>query len=125
MSMSIYYTAHRPQPLSTEERSSIREVEVQFAVEHRIAERERTGTGPNWESFCIYDPHNPSEPTVVFEGATKLPDTSQDDCWEGLQHWCQALTAIRRILSTAEWSVLVDDHDIHWNEEQQEFDPSG
>jgi hypothetical protein len=66
---------------------------------------------------------NPTEPGVIFEGATKLPDTSEDDCWTGLQYWCSALSEIRRILSDAEWDVHVDDHQIAWDKEAGSFDP--
>ena len=84
----------------------------------------QTGDGYNWESFCIYDPNDPTEPDVVFEGATKLPDNSEDAVWGGLQHWCAALTEIRRIIPDADWDVHVDDHEIQWDEAVGAFDPS-
>jgi len=95
-----------------------------YSVEDQIRERERTGEGPNWESFCVYDRTDWTEPDVIFEGATRLPDNSDVVCWVGLQHWCGALTDIRRFLPDAVWSVHVEDHEIAWDEQTQAFDPS-
>jgi hypothetical protein len=46
-----------------------------YSIDDQLAEWERTGAGYNWESFGVY---GPTEPGKVFEGATKLPDNSQD-----------------------------------------------
>jgi hypothetical protein len=97
---------------------------ARYSINEQVAERESTGEGPNWESFCVYDPKDPSEPGVIFEGATKLPDNSQDAVWEGLQHWCALLWEIRRTLTGASWRVHVDDHDIIWDDDRHEFDPT-
>lgn len=121
--LSIYYKARRQTPLSEAERAAIREVERQFAVEDQIARRELTGDGPNWESFCVYDPDQPPSPRIIFEGATGLPDNSEEHLATGLEHWCNALAAIRRILPDAEWSVHINDVDIPWDEKQQVWDP--
>lgn len=124
MSISIYYTAVRDQPLAPEEQTTIDKLCAKYGIEDQILERERTGKGPNWESFCIYEPEDTTEPGVIFEGATKLPDNSEENIWLGLQHWCALLSEIRRSLEEATWSVDVDDLDISWDEERQEFDPS-
>ena len=124
MSISIYYTARREQPLSDDERSQIATIENKFSVDDQIEERERTGTGHNWESFYIYDSNDPTEPDVIFEGATKLPDNSEDATWIGLQHWCAALTAVRKVIPDADWHVHVDDHEIQWDDSLGEFDPT-
>lgn len=124
MSISIYYTARRATPLTDGERLAIAEIEAKFSVEDKIRQQESTGNGFNWESFCIYDPARPSESDVIFEGATRLPDNSEDAVWAGLKHWCRALTEIRRNISDAEWDVRVDDHEIPWDESAHEFDPT-
>lgn len=124
MSLSIYYTAHRGQPLTPTERAAIDRLVRKYSIDDQLAERERTGAGYNWESFCVYDPADPTEPGVVFEGATKLPDNSEDVVWDGLQHWCQLLSEIRRSLAGASWRVHVDDHDIQWDDDAKAFDPS-
>jgi hypothetical protein len=79
--ISIYYTAYRNEPLSPEESASIQHIVARCSVENEIAERERTGERFNWESFCVYDPDDPTEPGIVFEGATRLPDKSEDALW--------------------------------------------
>ncbi len=124
MSMSIYYTARRSRPLIDVEKRAVREAVKRYAVDDQLLERMRSGEGPNWESFCVYDPTHPSEPDVIFEGATKIPDNSEEASWAGLQRWCGALTEIRRSLPDATWSVHVEDHEIAWDEELQTFDPS-
>lgn len=124
MSISIYYTARRSRPIDETALAQITEVETKYGVEDKIENYLQTGNGYNWESFCIYDPNDPSEPDVVFEGATKLPDNSEDAVWDGLKHWCSALTEIRRIIPDADWNVRVDDHEIHWNDARGAFDPS-
>jgi hypothetical protein len=80
MSVSIYYTVRRDRPMTDAERQLIREAIDRHSVEDQIRERARTGAGPNWESFCIYDSTVPTEPDVIFEGATKLPDNSEEAC---------------------------------------------
>ena len=124
MSFSIYYTATRSTPLTDTESSAIASVVAEYSVDDQIEAREKSGDGPNWESFCVYDRADPTEPDAIFEGATKLPDNSEDAMWVGLQHWCKAISAIRRILPDAKWDVRVDDHEMQWDESAQEYDPS-
>ena len=120
MSISIYYTAKRNSPLTTSERSVVDALVAEYSVDDQIA----AAAGLNWESFCIYDPADPTSPDAVFEGATKLPDNSEDAVWIGLQHWCKLLSAIRLAVPDSDWHVHVDDHDIPWDESAGEFDPS-
>ena len=123
MGISIYYSARRSTPLSSSEQKAIESVDERFSVDEAILRYCETGEGPNWESFCVYDP-NDEEPDVIFAGATGLPDNSEEALWQGLQHWCSALTEIRRALKDTEWDVAVDDHEIAWDEETEMFDPS-
>jgi hypothetical protein len=124
MSISIYYTAYRKNPLTPEERVFVNELVGRYAIEDQIIERERTGEGYNWTSFCVYDPTDATELGVIFEGATQLPDNSEDAVWQGLQHWCQLLSEIRQAVHGASWRVSVDDHEILWDEKLGEYDPS-
>ena len=110
--MSLFYTATRPDELTDAERT---------AIEKTV--REYSDTDPSWEMFWLYDPPL-SAPDLIVEGATGLPGSSADDCWAALQHWCRLLSEIRRILPDATWHVHVDDHDIQWNAERQEYDPA-
>ena len=124
MSISIYYTARRSLSLTDSEHAQISTIEKNFAVEDQIEEYVKTGIGYNWESFCIYDPNDPTEPDIVFEGATKLPDNSEHAIWNGLQHWCAALTEIRKVISDADWKVHMEDREIQWDADARAYDPS-
>lgn len=124
MSISFYYTATRPTPLTDVESSAIDSIVEEFSVDDQIQTYLNSGDGLNWESFCVFDRVNPTAPDAIFEGATKLPDNSEDAMWVGVQHWCKAISAIRRVLHDAEWDVRVDDHDMQWDESALEYDPS-
>ena len=124
MTISLYYMARRSTPINECECTDIAAILQQFAVDSHIEEYDRTGEGYNWESFCVYDPIDPTEPDVVFEGATRLPDNSEAAVWEGLQHWCAALTEIRKVIPSADWHVHVDDHEIQWDDSIVAYDPS-
>jgi len=123
MGISIYYTVKRDTPLSAKEREDIKSVVDAYAVEDRIDQYLATGQGPNWQSFFIYDPSVPTEPGVVFEGATGLPDNSDDAYKMGVEHFRAALSKIRRVISNAQWLVHIDDCTIKWDEQKQQFDP--
>lgn len=124
MSISLYYTARRSTALLPGELEAIRLLVKKYSVDDQIEKRTLLKKAPNWESFCIYDSRNPSAPGVIFEGATKLPDNSQEFLWQGVQHWCQLLTDIRKAVPGAEWSVSVDDHEVEWDHESGAYDPS-
>lgn len=124
MSISIYYTAQRAKPLSTQERKLIAAAVSRFTVEKLIDDHSLPKEGFNGEDFCIYDPEDPTEPGMVFEGTTKLPDHSQEATWSAVQYWCTLLGEVRRIVPDAEWRVHVDDHDIVWDAKAREYDPA-
>src|SRR4051812_14100795 len=119
MSVSIYYTARRSTPLTSAERTTVSQIVQRYDIGDRLQEYFKTGQGLNWESFSVYDP--PTEPDLIFEGATKLPDNTEMALWEGVQHWSAALSEIRRVLHDAAWHVHVDDHDLVWNETQRMY----
>jgi hypothetical protein len=124
MGMSIYYSARRPGELSEAEQARIRRVIDAYSVGGRINEDEQTGVGWNGEGeLCLYRPlFDLSD--ILLEGATKLPDTTEDAFWDALQHWCRALSEIRRLLPDAVWHVYFDDYEIPWDDGRQEYDPS-
>jgi hypothetical protein len=107
MSASIYYTAFRDQPLSSAENAAVKALIKKFSIEDQMEEYFQTGTGLNWESFCVYDRRKSVEPGIVFQGATKLPDNSEDAVLVGLQHWCQLLSEIRNAVPGANPSYAV------------------
>jgi len=122
MGISIYYTAKRERPLTSDEQAAIAMLKDRYAVEKEIESWEPTSGKPMWESFCVYD--HPTEPGVIFEGATRLPDNSMENLWIGLQHWCALLSEIRRVVSGADWHVHVDDHYLQWDAARRAWDPS-
>jgi hypothetical protein len=123
--VSIYYSAKRDRPLSAEEQARIQDIVDKYSVETQIDKYIASGEGPNWQSFCVYDsdPDDPTEPGVVFEGATGLPTNSDDAIRTGVEHWCMALSEIRRAVSDAEWSVHIEDCPIRWDHKRQQFAP--
>jgi hypothetical protein len=124
MSISIYYTARREQPLSPAEHAAVDGIRASYSIRGQVERYVQTRQGHNGENFRIYDRDNPTEAGIVFEGATKLPDNSEDALWELLQHWCKLLSEVRRAVLNAEWHVRVDGHDIPWDGEAREYDPS-
>lgn len=65
MSCSIYYTAERHTPLTDIERISVDNIIEKYNSEYPFSEKA--------EDFCVYD--GISENNIIFEGATKLPDS--------------------------------------------------
>ncbi len=114
MGVSVYYSALRERPLTEQEADTIDAI---------VLSNETVGR-PHYESFCVYDRSEPCEPNAIFEGATKLPLTTEDEFWNELLHLCRTLTLVRRILPDAEWDVRIDDLVVYWNAERQEYDPS-
>ena len=124
MSVSVYYTARRPFELSKAEQTGIERVIDRYSVRGPDQQYHRTGVGWNGEDFCLYAPPFDS-PDVVLNGATKLPDSTEDVFWDAVQHWYQAVSEESAgLLPYAVWHVHVDDHEIQWDEGRQEFDPS-
>lgn len=122
MSVSIYYEAKRATPLSPAEKQKVSELVEKFSVDKYIENYLETGEELNWESFSFYE--EPCDPGIILNGSTSLPDNTPEATWTGIQHWCAALTEIRRVLKNADWVVQVDDHEIGWNDSKQMFDPS-
>jgi hypothetical protein len=61
MSISIYYTAWRDRPVSVEEQALIDGLRDEYAIEGQLKDCHGTRKGPNGESFCVYDPADPTE----------------------------------------------------------------
>ena len=124
MSFSIYYSARRPAPLSSEEQEEVRKVLAKYSVESRARRFAETGEGLNWEPFGMRDVKDFSAADVVLEGATQLPDNTDDAFSAGVVHWCNVLSALRRIIHKAMWSVRVGDQEIHWDYQNDRYDPA-
>jgi hypothetical protein len=124
MGVSIYYAASRSEALTSVEQAAIDSVVARYPVEDLRAECGVSEDEYDGEGFCVYPTNDPSEPGVVFEGATKLPLCTEDAFWAALQYWCRLLSEVRCVVPSATWQVHVDDRDIVWVEELRAFDPS-
>jgi hypothetical protein len=127
MSISIYYSAQRKKELSLSEIKAIEEIATRYSVNAQIENLVATGVGLNWESFhFMTNTERPSlfKKATVFSGSTKLPDNSADATWIGVQHWCECLSELRQLLNTCDWSVSVDDHNMHWDPQKLAYDTS-
>jgi hypothetical protein len=122
MSISIYYQAKRATPLSPVEKEKVSELVEKFSVDKAVEKYMETGKGLNWESFGFYD--EPYDAGVVLQGSTSLPDNTPEAVGIGIQHWCSALSEIRRAVRDAAWEVQVEDHQVYWNDPKQTYDPT-
>lgn len=89
---------------------------TQYSIRKEFDRYVQKGRGHSGVDFCIYDPSDPTEPNMIFEGATRLPDNDNDASHQLAEHWCELLSKIRVVLSAADWHVHIDDTDIFWNE---------
>jgi hypothetical protein len=124
MALSIYYSARRPTPLSAEEQAEIEKVLARYSVDSRAERFADTGEGLNWQPFGHTSPSRFSSADVVFEGSTPLPDNTEEAFSAGVIHWCNALSALRPIISKALWSVRVEDQEIAWDYQHDRYDPA-
>ena len=112
MGVSIYYLAIRARRLSEADNLEIGKLLNQYSHKRWIEEAHQTDVGWNGDDFSLCDP--PFDlPETILQGATKLPDNSEDLFWMTIQHWCRLLTEIRRLVPDAIWRVHVDDSDIY------------
>jgi hypothetical protein len=120
VSISIYYSARRSTPLTEPEERAVAAIVARYSVADEVEEYHLTGTGWAMEDFSLYDPPIDTADRVL-EGATKLPLNTEDDFWTAIQHWCRALSELRRSIPDCVWHVHVDDLEIEWDEKSQSF----
>ncbi len=106
MSFSIYYTAERNTPLTDTEITAVHNIIEKYNSEYPFDEKA--------EDFCIYD--GIQENNIVFQGATKLPDSDMELSFEVAEYWLECLTEITRLLHGCQWTVTLDDVGIVWND---------
>ncbi len=123
MSVSIYYTAIRSEPLTISEQLTIETIEARYQIESLIAKCEVANSEFDGEAFCIYVPNNETELEVIFEGSTKLPLCSLETTWAAIEYWCRLLSELRQTLPNTIWRVHVDNREIVWVDELKIFDP--
>ena len=115
MSISLYFEAKRPRPLSSDERTRLAAI---LAACDRTAEAEhhaQTGRGLNWEPLSFY-PDDPDRPERILDGAIKLPDNRAFAVHTGARHWADTLARIRReVAPDAAWSAQIDESELRWS----------
>ena len=114
MSISIYYTARRPQPITKEEAALCRQIADCYDAQYPYGEL--------YEGFCIYDlekDRDEWEQDVIFSGATKLPLEAPPFLFQIANWQLNCLEEISNILPGAQWHVHLDDLDLEWTEEER------
>ncbi|MFJ4883972.1 hypothetical protein [Streptomyces sp. NPDC088731] len=121
MSVSVYYSARRAQPLTGTESTT---------VEHVLTTRAQSFPYADEEGLYLYDGDEDAgggtdegEGTgengnaEILAGSTKLP--SDPDRWiPATAHVLGSVTALRRAVGGAQWHVHLDDVDVPWDEEE-------
>ena len=116
MSMTLYYQASRPTPLTPNEEKALTDLMNIYSKEKEIEKYTQKKRGLNWEDFSAYD-LDPETPEVVFSGSTSLPNNATFAPYKGARHWATCLNRIRReVLPDAEWSLSIDDNDLIWDD---------
>lgn len=120
MSVSLYYTATREQPITQQEQNRCNEIADYYDKQYPYGEL--------YEGFYIYDlgkskSGNPDN--IILDGSTKLPSNDDEElCMNVLQYWLKCLEEIVGVLTGAQWHVHLDDLEFEWSEEEQGFTPS-
>ncbi len=105
MSVSVYYSARRPGPLTEAESAAVERVTAAHLAAFPYGDE---------ESLYLYADPGP-EPDALLAGSTKLP-RDPDRVVPVLVHVLDAVTALRRALPGAVWHVHVDDQDVPWDD---------
>lgn len=112
MSVSLYYTARRSQPITPQEQYTCHKIAKRYDAEYPFGEL--------YEGFCIYDAEE-AEEDIILEGATKIPPDDEMSAVEIIDWWLECLQEITGVLSGAQWDVNIDDMELEWSEEKQTF----
>lgn len=112
MSVSLYYTARRTQPVTPREKAICEEIAGRYDAQYPYGEM--------YEGFCIYDWERTLdewEKDVIFSGATALPYSDNiNSVFRVANWWLKCLGEITDALPGAQWHVHIDDSDISWSE---------
>ncbi|GGY25000.1 hypothetical protein [Streptomyces omiyaensis] len=105
MSVSLYYSARRPSPLTEAEAAAVGRV---------VAGHPASFPGEDQEGLCLYEGGG-SDPDGIVAGSTKLP-LDGDRVLPVMVAVLDSVTELRRALPDAEWHVHMDDLDVDWDE---------
>lgn len=119
MSVSLYYTAKRSQPLTMQEQIHCNDIANRYDREYPFGEL--------YEGFCIYDSQtlqDENENDIILDGSTKLPpDENIEIFLDIVSWWLKCLEELVDVLEGAEWNVHLDDMDFEWSDEKHCFYP--
>lgn len=113
MSVSLYYTAKRIQPITKQEQTACETIAERYDFQYPYGEL--------YEGFCIYNleqyPYiTEDESNVIFAGATALPPIFDMELLQNIINWwLECLSEITDILYDAQWDVSIDDNPIKWS----------
>ncbi|MFJ9668089.1 hypothetical protein ACIRPP_26310 [Streptomyces sp. NPDC101219] len=105
MSVSLYYSARRTEPLTAEETA---------AVDRIAAARLASFPYADEEPLHLYDSGG-RDAGQVLAGSTRLP-AAPDRLLPVIGHVLDSVTELRRALPDAAWHVHLDDLDVDWDE---------
>ncbi|MFF1647282.1 hypothetical protein [Streptomyces sp. NPDC058240] len=106
MSVSVYYSARRAEPLTGAESA---------AIERVVAARTESFPYDDEESLYLYEAGGDDQDDEIVAGSTKLP--SDPGRWLPVTaHVLDSVTELRRAVGGAEWHVHLDDVDVPWDE---------
>ncbi|MCX5102313.1 hypothetical protein [Streptomyces sp. NBC_00439] len=108
MSVSIYYSARRAQPLTGAESA---------AVERVVAARAESFPYDDEEGLYLYVPGGDGDQDdQIIAGSTKLPGGDPGRWLPVTAHVLDSVTELRRAVGGAQWHVHMDDLDVPWDE---------
>ena len=120
MSVSLYYTARRPYPITAEEKAVCEEIAERYDANYPY--------GEIYEGFCIYDWEavgGEEEKNVIFSGATKLPPIEDMNSFFQIANWwLKCLGEIPDHLPGAQWDLHLDDMPLEWGGETRFLFPA-
>lgn len=117
MGVSVYYTCERDHIVTDNEAYEITAIINKYNDGFELNDIA--------ESFFVYT-YDLDQPTVIFEGSTKLPLTNNfEDSVYALFYWLDCLTDIRRTIFDGSWHVHLDGTEAAWDEEAGWYMPKG
>jgi len=108
MSVSIYYSFKTKEDLAGK-----------GALDDVCKSWNREFDGDPYESWCWYEPEHKNG-NYKFEGATKM-NLNEEHAPRYVFVAVQLLTDLRNKYGGNDWSVNLDDLDIHWDDDSQSF----
>ncbi|WP_405387928.1 hypothetical protein OG596_08080 [Streptomyces sp. NBC_01102] len=107
MSVSLYYTALRTEPLTASEAASVTRIVAAHAASFPYEDE---------ESLYVYEQAD-GDRGQILAGSTKMP-FEPGRLLPVIAHVLDSVTELRRALDGADWRVHMDDLDVPWDESE-------